>query len=279
VTNARLDQALAEDVITGSPKARLDQALAEQIETGSPKARLDQVLAEQIETGSPNLRLDQALVEYIISYPANPLIPTAIFPSLPASLGWSVHRRPTNSTRVAAAVNGREVRSPYYAMPLYEFELTYDGLLSGASAMGAIPAQTLQALEGFFLQMQGQYGGFLFADPENCQVTGGALGTGDGVTTTFLMLRTVGNYSEAIQDANVVTAVYLNGVAQSGGSWSVINGNQIVFSTAPGAGVTVTADFSYYFVCRFLDDVQDYEEFLYQLHTLKSCKFRTVRTS
>jgi len=49
------------------------------------------------------------------------------FPALPG-LSWSVHKRPSFSTRVASHVSGREVRSPFYAVTLYEFELTIEGM-------------------------------------------------------------------------------------------------------------------------------------------------------
>jgi hypothetical protein len=279
----RVGGAIGEDITTGSPKLRVGGALGEDVTTGSPKLRVGGALGEDVTTGSPQLRLGSAMIEYVFSYPVNPLIPTVAFPTLAtlngAGQGWSVHRRPTYSTRIAAAVSGREVRSPYYTIPLYEFELTFDGLYSGNNNLGAIPAQSQQLLMGFFLSLQGQYGAWLFTDPDFNQVSGGTLGIGDGTTAVFPLLRTVGNYSEQVQAANIVTTVYLNGVAQAGGSWAVANGNTISFATPPGANVTVTADFTYYFVCRFLDDVHDYEEFMYQMHTLQSCKFRSVRTS
>jgi uncharacterized protein (TIGR02217 family) len=279
VTNSHLDQILIESVAAGSPNTHFDQALHERITAGSPNGRFDQALLESVSVGSPRSHVCQLIIEYVVSMPENPVIPTIVFPS-PAELGgtgWSVHRRPTFSTRVAAADSGREVRSPYYATPLYEFELTFDGVLSGA-AMGSIPAQSMQLLQGFFLQMAGQYGSFLFTDPDFNQMTGAVIGTGDGSSAVFALQRNVGNYSEVVQAANTVTAVYLNGAPQTGGTWSVTNGNQITFATAPAKGAVVTADFTYYFVCRFLDDVHDYEEFMSQIHTLQSCKFRTVRT-
>ena len=245
-------------------------------------ARLDQVLAEEATTGSPAARLDQVLVEYAISYSVPPMIPTVAFPDFTLAAngaGWSVHRSPTWSTQIAAAVSGREVRNPNYVLPLYAFELTYDALLSGGAPVGALGAQTLQALMGFFLQMQGQLFGFLFTDPDFCQQAAGLCGAGNGSATTFPLVRSVGNYTEQVQAANVVTAVYVNGVALASSAWALSNGNELVLSAAPANGALVTADFSYYFVCRFTDDVHDYEEFMAQLHTLKSCKFRSVRAS
>lgn len=41
-----------------------------------------------------------------------------IFPSLPG-LSWSIHKRPSFSTRIASHASGREVRSPNYLTALY----------------------------------------------------------------------------------------------------------------------------------------------------------------
>ncbi len=85
------------------------------------------------------------------------------FPVLPGQ-GWSVHKKPTLSTRVASHVSGREVRSPLYASTLYEFELTYDGLASNAAYPG-LGVNSLQSLMGLYIQVQGQFGTFLYTDP------------------------------------------------------------------------------------------------------------------
>ena len=92
-------------------------------------------------------------------------------------------------------------------------------------------------------------------------------------------MRTVGGYSEAVQGASSVSAVYLNGVAQSGSTWSVSSGYApaITFTTAPGLGVAVTADFGFLWLCRFAEDVQDFEEFMAMLWTLKTLRLSMVR--
>lgn len=49
------------------------------------------------------------------------------------------------------------------------------------------------------------------------------------------------------------------------------------FTVAPGGGLPVTADFSYYYRCRFLDDaLPDLQEFLYQYWELESLRFRSL---
>src|SRR3984893_1436141 len=92
------------------------------------------------------------------------------FPALPG-LSWSVHKRPSFSTRVASHVSGREVRLPFYAVTLYEFELTIEGMDS-SSAYPGLGVNSLQSLLGLYLQCQGQFGTFLYVDPtDNTQAT------------------------------------------------------------------------------------------------------------
>ncbi|MHB8885803.1 MAG: DUF2460 domain-containing protein [Methylovirgula sp.] len=196
------------------------------------------------------------------------------FPAL-AGQGWSVHKRPTFSTRVASHVSGREVRQALYAYTLYEFELTFDGLSSGSSYPGLGNA-SLQSLMGLYLQSGGQYGTFLYTDPTDNEVMGQGIATGDGATTSFLFVRTLGGFIEPVSWASSVANVYLNGAAQSSG-WSFTQPNILSFASAPSNGVVITADFSYAFICRFLDDQNDFEEFMNGLWQVRSLKFRSVK--
>jgi hypothetical protein len=34
-------------------------------------------------------------------------------------------------------------------------------------------------------------------------------------------------------------------------------------------------DYSYYYYCRFIEDIQDFEQFMHHMWTLQSCKFRS----
>jgi uncharacterized protein (TIGR02217 family) len=195
-------------------------------------------------------------------------------PSFPvlAGQGWSVHKRPTFSTRVANHVSGREVRQPLYAYTLYEFELTFDALASDAApGLGA-----LQSLMGLYLQCEGQYGTFLYTDPTDNAVAGQGIATGDGATTSFTLQRTLGGFIEPVSWVSSVANVYLNGVAQPSG-WTLTQLNTLSFTTAPASGAVITADFAYAFVCRFLDDQEDFEEFMSGLWQVQSLKFRSVK--
>lgn len=197
------------------------------------------------------------------------------FPSL-AGLGWSVHKRPKFSTLVATHVSGREVRDPLYQNPIWEFEFTYDVLSSSTDYPGA-GNSSLQALMGFFLQMQGQYGVFLYTDPTDETATNTEFAIGDGATTTFTFARFMGSFLEPVGWVTSIASVTLNGSPT--GAYTFVAPNQITFSSAPGSGVAIAATFSYAFVCRFDSDAQDFEQFMSNLWRNESVKIKSVRSS
>jgi len=51
--------------------------------------------------------------------------------------------------------------------------------------------------------------------------------------------------------------------------------NLVVFDSAPPTG-TLTADFQFYFACRFLEDTLDFEKFYDKLWNLNECSFKSV---
>ena len=195
------------------------------------------------------------------------------FPALPGQ-GWSVHKKPTFSTRVASHVSGREARTPFYSYPLYEFELTFEGFDS-SGAWPSLGSSSLQSLMELFLQCQGQFGTFLYTDPTDNAITGQVIAIGDGTTTAFTLVRTLGGFTEPVSWALTVANVKLNGAPTS--AWTLSEPNTLTFATAPASGAAITADITYAFNCRFLDDQNDFENFTAGLWTVQSLKFRSVR--
>ena len=203
-----------------------------------------------------------------------------IFPSLPG-LAWSVTKSPTFQTRIQRAASGRELRALDYPYPLWQFTLVFD-LLRDNPAAGY---DELRTLMGFYMLCQGAFGTFLFQDPSDDQVAGQQIGTGDGVKTVFQLQRAMGTglpgggFSEPIVAPNVVTAIYLNGIVQDPVGYSVDPETGLVtLSTPPVNGVIITADYSYYFRCRFVDDSYSFENFMHQLWQLKKLTFISVRS-
>jgi uncharacterized protein (TIGR02217 family) len=215
-----------------------------------------------------------------VRLPLPPLAPNAppspgsysTFPTL-AGLGWSVHVKPKFSTGVADHVSGRSTRRPAFAGVYYDVELTYD-LLRSAAAYAE-----MQTIAGFFADVAGEATPFWFAPPGLAAVAGGVLGTGDGATTSFALTRSWGSYSEPVYGTSGVTAVYENGVLVAGSAYSVSSGYApvVTFATAPAMGIPITADFGVLWLCRFADDVLDFEEFMSMLFELQVVKLQTVK--
>ena len=202
-----------------------------------------------------------------------------IFPTLPG-LAWNVTKTPTFQTRIQRAASGRELRALDYPYPLWQFALVYDFLRDNPAA----GYDELRTLVGFFMLCQGAFGTFLFEDPSDSQVTGQQIGIGNASTTVFQLQRAMGTtppgggFFEPIQAPNFVRAVYLNGITQNPTTYSVDPTTGLVtFSTAPGSGMIITADFTYYFRCRFTDDKYDFEHFMHRLWQLKKLTFMSVR--
>ncbi len=201
-----------------------------------------------------------------------------LFPSL-SGQGWSVHKKPIFSTLIATHVSGREVRAPLYLNPLWEFEVTYDGLTS-SSDYGGLGANSMQTLAGFFMLVQGQYGTFLYADPTDNTAAAQVIGYGDGATTSFVCSRAMGGqFLEPVGWVTGISSVSVAGVVQSASAYSLVAPNSIAFASAPASGALVSASFTYAFQCRFSDDTADLEQFMQNLWRVDSLKFRSVRSS
>ena len=204
--------------------------------------------------------------------------PVPSFPSLPG-LSWPVKRTPrAGMTRSAISVSGRVARLALWANPLFDFELTFDGLASNANYPGLF-ANSKQMLEGFFLEMQGSYGVFAFEDVTDSNQFGAVLGVGDGTTTAFTAQRSIGPYQGPADYILNVGAVYVNGSQQIGSAWSLSYPNTIVFATAPISGAVLTLDFWWAYSVTFAEDTLDFDEFMSNLYSIGSVKLRGIRLS
>jgi hypothetical protein len=192
------------------------------------------------------------------------------FPAL-ATRGWSVSVKPRFLAEVATHVSGRESRFSRRALADRDIELTYDVLRADANA-------ELQAIAGFYAGVAGRNGAFWFAPPGLSALAGQPLGVGNGTQTMFALLSATGGAVEPVRATSGVSAVYLNGAVQTGG-WSVAGGYlpALVFTNPPAAGVAVSADFGVLWLCRFAEDVADFENFSALLWRWRTVKLQTTR--
>lgn len=193
-----------------------------------------------------------------------------IYPALPG-LGFNFTRTPIWSTLKQQAVSGDETRVGLQAYPRYQYTLTYEFLRERAGL------HEMQALLGFFNQVRGSFDNFSFDDPDDNSVSGQGIGIGDGATKTFQMARTLNGWVDPILAVKAIAAVYINGVVQAGATYSVDNIGLLTFTTAPGIGLPITADFTYYWRCRFVDDQYDFDKFMDKLWQMQQVQIITVK--
>ena len=213
---------------------------------------------------------------------------TIPFLPLPAKNGFSVHKRPTFATIVHSPQSGVEVRMAQQRFPLWEFELTYETLRDETQNSPIFSPlagfHDFRNLSALFLCVNGQAGRFYYEDPTDSSRLGQKLGTGNGVTKNYFFVRTIGGApargTEVVGAVNIGHAinVYLNGTpVLPSGNWALgIDAVSLEFVAAPGAGVVITADFWFFYKCRFTSDDNDFEQFFKNRWLVKTLKFRSV---
>ena len=199
-------------------------------------------------------------------------------------LGWPVTREPVFSTRRQESISGKETVIADQSTPRYLFTLTADRLRQG-TVNGAAYTELAQ-LQGFFEVGKGGADSFLYQDADDNAVTAQQIGVGDGVTTSFQLIRTFGGAVLPILAPNVVTSVTVAGAAKSNGTdygigtWEngvTPNGTVNFFTGAPGAGAAIVASFSYYFPCRFVDDTMTFDKVMDKRWEVKKIQFKSIK--
>ena len=206
-----------------------------------------------------------------------------VFPTLPQ--GWSITKTPSWPGRSLRSVSGLEWRATDQTYPRYEWELTYPILRDGSYAKHTGGTgdgyDEFHDLAGFFNLFAGGFSTFLYDDPTDDSVVGQTIATGDGSTSVWQLVRTVGGelpgggWSDPIYAVNTILAVYLDGAPTDGYTVNYLSG-QIRLCPAPADGVVVTVDFAYYWYARFMQDSMNFENFMVQLWQNKLVKFTSV---
>lgn len=196
----------------------------------------------------------------------------AVFPPLPG-MTYSVEKNPINQTRIQRAASGRELRANDFAFPLWQYNMVFEVLRDRAD----LSLNEYRTMLDFFLTARGAFGTFLLNDPDDNTVTGQGLDGGTGARTQFQLYRQfiAGGFVDRITAPNVVSAVKVNGVDPGG--WSVDPATGIVtFVSAPANGTAVSADFTYFFRVRFVDDSLTFEKFMERLWTVQKLSVISV---
>lgn len=193
----------------------------------------------------------------------------AIFPSLPG-ITFPVKRGVVWSSTKHESLSGKRVRVSYFSYPIYNYEVAFNFLRTAAAFL------EWQTLAGFINSLNGGTGAFLYNDVNDNTATNQVFGTGDGVTTTFQLVRTLGAFVEPVFFPDQpITTVAINGTPT--GAYTVSSTGSIVFVSPPAASASLTWTGTFKWICRFDDDLWGFENFASALFELKSLKFSTEK--
>jgi len=200
-------------------------------------------------------------------------------------------------TKEFRSISNKIVNYRYRQTPTRTFQLNYNVLNQRDSNT------ELESLMGFWMLHEGNNIPFLFSPvisrSSGYNVVGATLGTGDGSTKEFKMVRPLGTYyNEPIKyldpyeifgfgeegygaygyggiktgSGASTPSIYLNGSLQYKG-YSFVSADEEVwvsFDVAPLATCVVTASFNYFHLCRFKLGRIEAELFCYNLWALKT---------
>lgn len=203
-------------------------------------------------------------------------------------LGFTQKWTPVFFNQSQKAINGASVDISLAFFPLHNFELTYEVLRNTPGQSVPLIDYEFRRLIGFYTAMQGSAGRFYFDFEDDNQVLATPIGTGDGTTTTFVVTRTFFDFGQNLAQGEPVgtvasvggrPVVYLNGTPTAAYTLNttVPANNTITFSSAPGAGVAITADLYYFYYCKFVEDSLQFEKFSSGRWSAASVKIQSCR--
>ena len=162
----------------------------------------------------------------------------------PLALGRAAEVEPGFSTAIVAGSGGAEQRQANWAGARTRYDVG-PGVRSEAD---------IQLLLAFFRARMGPARGFRLRDPFDFAGTGELLGTGDGVTRRFALVKRYGD-APARQITRPVAgsvSVEVAGVATT--AFAVEAGGFVLLDMAPAAGAAVRAGFLFDVPVRFAED-------------------------
>ena len=200
------------------------------------------------------------------------------FPTL-SGLTFPVKKSPLFQTLEYVSVNGVSTTQSTQPFTRYKFDLPFEFLRSDNVNL------ELQQLMSLFQACMGKANPFNFTDPDDNTVTGQQIGVGDGTTKAFGFVRVLQFAADPIQNANSAgLQVFVNGALKTlGTDYTILQTAQygtnygVQFTVAPAAAASITASFTFNWLCKFDDDTTDFSKFLYlngkALWEAKSVKF------
>lgn len=188
-----------------------------------------------------------------------------IFPQFP-SMAWNSEKAQSWEVTVKKSGSGKRKTITSQAYPNWTLKCSYT----------ALNQQEVEQAAGFFAKVKGQLLPFLWKDMEDYRQTNVRIGTGDGQTTEFQLLRNYADeYVEPIYDVVPGTlTVFVDGVTTA---FTLGTDGLVTLNSSPAAGTAVTATFEYYWRVAFDADSITWSNFWYNYYEQKSITLVNVR--
>ncbi len=167
----------------------------------------------------------------------------------PTDISYGSSGGPEYATDIVASQSGYEQRNVNWEQARARYNVAH----------GVKTKTQLDALIAFFRARKGRAYGFRFKDWTDYQVTAESLGTGNGVTTQFQLVK---HYlSGAVSEVRTINKpvsgtvqIYKNAVLQTSGVTVDTTTGLVTFAVAPATGVAVTANCQFDVPVRFDTD-------------------------
>jgi uncharacterized protein (TIGR02217 family) len=167
----------------------------------------------------------------------------------PPAISYGASGGPGYLTTVVATASGHEHRNSNWAAARGKWDV----------ASGLRDREHVAELIAFFRARRGRAHGFRFKDWTDYQGVAQVIGTGNGSLKIFQLVK---NYSSGgvVESRTIAKPVantvklYRNGVLVTSGVSADTTTGVVTFTTAPGAGVIVTADYEFDVPVRFDTD-------------------------
>lgn len=168
---------------------------------------------------------------------------TAIFPT---DIGYGSIGGPRFLTEITPYGSGHEQRVVRWPYPKHEWNAAY----------GIKSIEHFRTLMAFFLARRGRAYGFRFHDHDDHDATGQTIGTGDGTTDEFQLVKIYeeGAYElerKITRPISGSVTVYVDGLEVSSGVSVDHTTGIVTFDDPPSTGEIVTADFEFHIPMRF----------------------------
>ena len=199
----------------------------------------------------------------------------------PDNISRGARGGPERRTQIVELASGDEERNASWANSRRRYDVAY----------GIRRADDLAAVVSFFEARNGRLHGFRFkdwGDHKSCLPSGmpsptdQAIGTGDGATTAFQLMKRYASGSQTwlrtiTKPVAGTVRVAFDGEEQLSG-WSVDTTNGVVtFDSAPAEGVAITAGYAFDVPVRFDTDALDVTLDLERLGSITSIPLLEIR--